>query len=108
APLSVAAVAGGPSDTVFLLVTGDGLKTLGPVSFTYAPIAIAPDADAFLEEALAAGSGRVRSGAMPGAVSVTRDQVGAYRLARHHLVRRAPRDAVVMVLESMAGAQAQL
>jgi len=45
---------------------------------------------------------------MPGAVSVTRDQVGAYRLARHHLVRRAPRDAVVMVLESMAGAQAQL
>src|SRR6187431_1553074 len=45
---------------------------------------------------------------MPGAASVTRDQVGAYRLARHHLVRRAPRDAVVMVLESMAGAQAQL
>jgi winged helix DNA-binding protein len=45
---------------------------------------------------------------MPGAASVTRDQVDAYRLARHHLVRRAPRDALVTVVESMAGAQAQL
>jgi hypothetical protein len=40
---------------VVLLVTGDGLKTLDAVSFTYAPIASAPDADAFLDEALAAG-----------------------------------------------------
>ncbi len=47
-----AAVAAGEvraRDRVVLLVTGDGLKTPGPVSFTYAPIAIEPDADAFLE-----------------------------------------------------------
>jgi threonine synthase len=44
----------GGSDRVVLLVTGDGLKTLGPVSFTYEPIPIAPDADAFLDEVLAA------------------------------------------------------
>ena len=52
---AVAAGEVGPSDRVVLLVTGDGLKTLGPVSFTYAPIAIAPDADALLDGALAAG-----------------------------------------------------
>jgi threonine synthase len=52
---AVAAGEVGRSDTVVLLVTGDGLKTLGPVSFTYAPIAIAPDAEAFLDEALTAG-----------------------------------------------------
>jgi threonine synthase len=40
-------------DRVVLLVTGDGLKTLGPVSFTYEPIPIAPDADAFLDGVLA-------------------------------------------------------
>ncbi len=45
----------GSADRVVLLVTGDGLKTLGPVSFTYEPIPIAPDADAFLDEVLAAG-----------------------------------------------------
>jgi threonine synthase len=45
----------GSADRVVLLVTGDGLKTLGPVSFTYDPIPIAPDADAFLDEVLAAG-----------------------------------------------------
>jgi threonine synthase len=44
----------GGTDRVVLLVTGDGLKTLGPVSFTYEPIPIAPDADAFLDEVLAA------------------------------------------------------
>ena len=51
-----AAVAAGEiraRDRVVLLVTGDGLKTPGPVSFTYAPIAIAPDADAFLDGVLA-------------------------------------------------------
>ena len=37
-------------DRVVLLVTGDGLKTPGPVAFTYAPIAIEPDADAFLDD----------------------------------------------------------
>ena len=31
------------------------LKTLGPVSFTYEPIAISADADAFLDDVLAAG-----------------------------------------------------
>jgi len=45
----------GSADRVVLLVTGDGLKTLDPVSFTYDPIPIAPDADAFLDGVLAAG-----------------------------------------------------
>ena len=39
-------------DRVVLLVTGDGLKTPGPVSFTYSPVAIEPDAEAFLDEVL--------------------------------------------------------
>ena len=42
------------------------------------------------------------------AASVTRDQVAAHRLARHHLARRAPKDAFVSVVEDIAGAQAQL
>jgi winged helix DNA-binding protein len=42
------------------------------------------------------------------AAPVTRDQVAAYRLARHHLDRRAPKHALVSVVGSMAGAQAQL
>ena len=42
----------GRDDRVVLLVTGDGLKTLGPVSFTYAPVHIAADADAFLDDVL--------------------------------------------------------
>ncbi|HEX5584447.1 threonine synthase [Gaiella sp.] len=53
-----AAVAAGEvarDDRVVLLVTGDGLKTLGPVSFTYVPTPIAADADAFLDDVLAAG-----------------------------------------------------
>ena len=41
-------------DRVVLLVTGDGLKTPGPVSFTYAPVAIEADADAFLDGVQAA------------------------------------------------------
>jgi threonine synthase len=41
-------------DRVVLLVTGDGLKTPAPVAFTYAPVRIAPDADAFLDTVLAA------------------------------------------------------
>ena len=52
---AVAAGEVGGADRVVLLVTGDGLKTLGPVSFTYEPIPIAADADAFLDEVLAAG-----------------------------------------------------
>ena len=39
----------GREDRVVLLVTGDGLKTLAPVSFTYQPVHIAADADAFLD-----------------------------------------------------------
>jgi len=52
---AVAAGEVGVADRVVLLVTGDGLKTLGPVSFTYAPIPIAADADAFLDEVLVGG-----------------------------------------------------
>ncbi|MDX6513950.1 MAG: threonine synthase, partial [Gaiellaceae bacterium] len=36
-------------DRVVLLVTGDGLKTPGPVADRFAPIEIAPDSDALLE-----------------------------------------------------------
>jgi hypothetical protein len=39
---------------VVLLVTGDGLKTPGPVSHTYDPIMIEADADAFVDEVLVA------------------------------------------------------
>ncbi len=52
-----AAVAAGelsPAARVVLLVTGDGLKTPGPVSNTYDPIMIDADADAFLDEVLVA------------------------------------------------------
>ena len=54
-----AAIAAGdvrPRDRVVLLVTGDGLKTPAPVAFTYAPVHIPADADAFLDntEAVAA------------------------------------------------------
>ena len=52
---AVAAGDVGSDDRVVLLVTGDGLKTPGPVSFTYEPIPIAPDADAFLDQTLAVG-----------------------------------------------------
>jgi threonine synthase len=44
----------GRDDRVVLLVTGDGLKTLGPVSFTFAPVHISADADAFLDDVLEA------------------------------------------------------
>jgi threonine synthase len=40
----------GPSDKVVLLVTGDGLKTPGPVADRFAPIDIPADADALLAE----------------------------------------------------------
>jgi threonine synthase len=39
-----------PEHRVVLLVTGDGLKTPGPVADRFEPVAIAPDADALLEE----------------------------------------------------------
>jgi hypothetical protein len=39
---------------------------------------------------------------------VTRGQVAAFRLGRHHLASRAPRDELVSVVRDMGGAQAQL
>ena len=44
----------GPQSRVVLLVTGDGLKTPGPVAHTYDPIMIEADADAFVDEVLVA------------------------------------------------------
>jgi threonine synthase len=38
----------GAGDRVVLLVTGDGLKTLGPVVDHFRPVEVEPDADAFL------------------------------------------------------------
>ena len=54
--LRAAVAAGEVADTarVVLLVTGDGLKTPGPVSHTYDPIMIEADADAFVEQVLVA------------------------------------------------------
>jgi threonine synthase len=51
---AVAAGEVGRDDRVVLLVTGDGLKTLGAVSFTFRPVPIAADADAFLDAVEAA------------------------------------------------------
>jgi threonine synthase len=42
----------GRESRVVLLVTGDGLKTPGPVSHTYDPIMIEADADAFVDQVL--------------------------------------------------------
>jgi len=54
--LRAAADAGrvGPASRVVLLVTGDGLKTPGPVSHTYDPIMIEADADKFVDRLLVA------------------------------------------------------
>jgi threonine synthase len=54
--LKAAVAAGrlGSEARVVLLVTGDGLKTPGPVSHTYHPIMIEADADAFVEQVLVA------------------------------------------------------
>lgn len=41
-------------------------------------------------------------------LSVTPNQVAAFRLARHHLSRRAPKKALRSVVRDMGGAQAQL
>jgi threonine synthase len=51
---AVAAGRVGPRSRVVLLVTGDGLKTPGPVSHTYDPIMIDADADAFVDRVLVA------------------------------------------------------
>jgi threonine synthase len=44
----------GHDSTVVLLVTGDGLKTPQAVAHTYEPVHISGDADAFIEDVLAA------------------------------------------------------
>lgn len=41
-------------------------------------------------------------------ISVTWDQVAAFRMGRHHLLERAPRKALVRAVGEMAGVQAQL
>jgi threonine synthase len=46
---AVAAGQVGPDETVVLLVTGDGLKTPGPVADRFQPVHIQADADALLE-----------------------------------------------------------
>jgi threonine synthase len=51
---AVAAGRVGARSRVVLLVTGDGLKTPGPVSHTYDPIMIEADADAFVDRVLVA------------------------------------------------------
>ena len=51
---AVAAGRVGPRSRVVLLVTGDGLKTPGPVAHTYDPIMIEADADAFVDRVLVA------------------------------------------------------
>ncbi len=51
---AVAAGELGTASRVVLLVTGDGLKTPGPVAHTYEPVSIAADADVFVEQVLVA------------------------------------------------------
>ncbi len=51
---AVAAGGAGPDDRVVLLVTGDGLKTPGPVADRLQPVRIAADADALLDRLAAA------------------------------------------------------
>ncbi len=43
-----------------------------------------------------------------GQLSVTWNQVAAFRLSRHHLLQRAPTKDLLSVVDDMAGAQAQL
>src|SRR3989454_4055145 len=43
---------------------------------------------------------------VPDAISAPPDQVTAFRLSRHHLVKRAPASALAQVAGDMAGAQA--
>ena len=51
---AVAAGGAGPDDRIVLLVTGDGLKTPGPVADRLQPVRISADADAFLDSVQAA------------------------------------------------------
>jgi len=45
---------------------------------------------------------------VPDAIRASPDQVSAFRLSRHHLVKRAPASALAQVAGDMAGVQAQL
>ena len=51
---AVAAARSGHDDRVVLLVTGDGLKTPGPVADRLQPVEIEADADALLDRLAAA------------------------------------------------------
>ena len=51
---AVATGSAGPDDRVVVLVTGDGLKTPGPVAHRLRPVRIPPDADALLDSLAAA------------------------------------------------------
>src|SRR5207245_8685969 len=42
------------------------------------------------------------------AIPVSREQVSAFRLSRHHLIDQAPASGLVQVAGDMGGAQAQL
>src|SRR5256712_12662439 len=42
------------------------------------------------------------------AIPVSREQVSAFRLSRHHLIDRVPASGLVQVAGDMGGAQAQL
>src|SRR5690242_16483416 len=54
-----------------------------------------------------ASFGRVRA-KTPTAAEVTWSQVHAFRMQRHHLVRRAPKKDLTRVVAAIGGAQAQL
>src|SRR5256886_3667833 len=45
---------------------------------------------------------------VPDAIRASPDQVSAFRLSRHHIVKRAPASALAQVAGDMAGVQAQL
>src|SRR2546430_17520631 len=45
---------------------------------------------------------------VPDAIRASPDQVSAFRLSRHHLVKRAPASALAQVAGDMAGVQAQV
>src|SRR2546428_3058383 len=42
------------------------------------------------------------------AVPTSAEQIAAFRLSRHHLIKRAPASALIQVAGDMGGAQAQL
>ena len=81
---AVAAGQVGPRSRVVLLVTGDGLKTPGPVAHTYDPIMIEADADAFVER----GAGRLMAG-----------QSLFDKVWGRHVVRDAPGEPALLYID---------